>query len=272
MSFLALVLKHLILLTLLDKSLSEGEGIPTEWNGWWGSFERLLYENELFNSTLRQHLLATDQVGYKAKVTGFLSDVAPFLTHGIAVPLNNTTRPYKLTEDCRHENFAHLFSGARREKPARIVMAIQFSAELHLLRLRYHMYHDLVDIFIVAEGMYGHQTYIRKPLIFERNKQHFLGFLHKTVHLVFDDRWYTKLANHYTGDKADFTGELKERHFVHHFMKENRLELADDDIFIYGDADEFADEEFLSLLKHCQLQNISTPFSSNAPLFVNDLR
>ena len=58
-------------------------------------------------------------------------------------------------------------------------MAFHLAAELDLLRLRLHMYDDIVDLFLVSEGALGQQSFSRKPLLFEPNRDLFKPFLRK---------------------------------------------------------------------------------------------
>jgi hypothetical protein len=68
--------------------------------------------------------------------------------------LANTTRPYNISDklDCKRPEYASILSGKQLSTPRRVVWAFHFSAETHVLTLRFNMYKDIVDVYVVMEG------------------------------------------------------------------------------------------------------------------------
>mmetsp|Transcript_31809 Transcript_31809/g.70655 ORF Transcript_31809/g.70655 Transcript_31809/m.70655 type:complete len:449 (+) Transcript_31809:45-1391(+) len=241
---------------------------------WWPEFATYVYNSKLFDPNYIKETTEKDPLKFKNDVYQMLVETSKYVARSIDYPLTNLTRPQPLRVDCKKPEYASMLSGEVRSAPVKVAMVIHMMAELHLLRLRFHMYDDMVDFFIITEGTTGQHSHIRKPLIFENNKHRFGPFLKKVLHIVYDDRMMNDFFAAVTHMRAseDFSGEKAERLVAYNHLIKMK-ELGDQDLIVYGDADEFADEDFIFQLKHCELKsNAKTPFSSNSPFFQQDFR
>jgi len=249
----------------------------SSWAPWWGAFEAAVSQSKLWDTQHLENLTRNHPRALKQELYALLLAVEPFLAESIKLPLTSTQRPAPLTLNCSAAVYGQMLSGRPLVRPRQVVMVSHVMAELHLMRMRYHMYGDgLVDTFVVSEGTTGHQMHVRKPLVFERHKHHFARFLDKTVHIVHDDTivpgGVSALAKH-VKLKDDFGGELRERQAVYEYLTREMEGVQDDALVVYGDADEFIDEDYLHHLKHCEFRgDAPLPFSSNAPMYQNDFR
>lgn len=255
--------------------------VPTSdlssWAPWWGDFEAAIAQSRLWDNEYLTNITTHHQDVLKQELHALLLTVEPFLHESIKMPLRNTTRPYQLQLNCSQPAYDMMFSGEQRVMPRHVVMVVHVMSELHLIRMRYHMYADgLVDTFVISEGTTSHQMHVRKPLVFERAKHLFTPFLHKTLHRVHDDTNVVgglNALNKQVRLKVDFTGEAAERQAVFDYLTRGNVGVGDEDLIVYGDADEFIDEDYLFHLKHCEFKaDAPLPFSSNAPFYQNDFR
>lgn len=101
-------------------------------------------------------------------------------------------------------------------------------------------------------------------------KHHFLEFVENITHHVLDDTTWRKQFSWSNGTTANETGDVWANEAQHHQVIYQELPKqfagwADNDLVVYGDMDEMADEDFLLHLKHCELkQGLQEPIHSNA--------
>jgi beta-1,4-mannosyl-glycoprotein beta-1,4-N-acetylglucosaminyltransferase len=126
----------------------------------------------------------------------------------------------------------------------------QFFNELDILEIRLNELYSQVDYFVIVEAEASHQ-YKRKPLYFNENKNRFLKFLNKIIHVVVpfsdfktDDFWYNE--------------NLQRSRLL------KGIENAkDEDLIIISDVDE--------IVSNIALTNIKNNFIQNAYIFKQNL-
>lgn len=104
---------------------------------------------------------------------------------------------------------------------------IPFFNELDILKLRLNILDPFVDRFVIEEATVTFSGE-KKELFFEKNREMFKEFLPKITHIIVDDT---------PEDTSEYAT------FVRDYYQKNRLieglsEAGDDDIIIFGDADE----------------------------------
>ena len=121
----------------------------------------------------------------------------------------------------------------------RLIDSFPFFNELDMLLLRLTELDHVVDTFILVEST---ATFSGnpKPLYFAENKQVFERFLHKIVHIVYDDLPPGK-------EVSMWTREDEQRNAIARAFPKLNLQL--DDLFVLSDVDEIPDTEVLSRLK-----------------------
>lgn len=122
----------------------------------------------------------------------------------------------------------------------RLIDTFPFYNELELLELRLEYLNDIVDKFILVEGIYSHQGK-KKDLYFEKNKSHFKKYLDKIEHIIVDDY---PLIN----------GKTYTDHFTYDYHTRNAISKGidnvysnDNDIIMISDVDEFPDKNLLNM-------------------------
>jgi len=133
---------------------------------------------------------------------------------------------------------------------SKLIDTFPFFDELDLLELRLEYLNDVVDKFILVEGIYSHQGK-KKELYFEKNKSIFKKYLNKIEHVIVDD--YPLI------DGKPYTD-----HFTYDYHTRNailngltKIKSNENDIILISDVDEFPDKEMfhkfngkLSVFKH----------------------
>jgi hypothetical protein len=239
---------------------------------WYKEFDSLLNSTDLFKEQNAQQLFHANPAEFKRQLTAFsLNLYSDFVPYAFSAPILNATRPYSLQLDCKKSKFSTILTGEQRPKPVKIAWASHLDSEAHLLRLRLHTYDDIVDHWLIAESIRTQRFGTFKPLIFDRFKYKLQPFLDKVTHFILDS---TRAIDPNSGqvNAVDWKGEIHERAVFYKFLH-NVDFLSDDDMLIYGDFDELADEDLLYHLKHCSLKaDIPMPINSNAPFYKVDHR
>lgn len=143
----------------------------------------------------------------------------------------------------------------------KIVDCFIFYNELKLLQFRMNYLYDYVDHFILVESSLTHSGN-PKPFFFEENKNLFEPYLSKIVHIkVYDDLQkpfqltFRKniIEKKYKIEECKNRGSFQ-RNCIERGFK--ILNLADDDIIISSDADEFIDRNTITKLRKTGLNGI----------------
>jgi hypothetical protein len=240
---------------------------------WFPEFDKLLNSTELVKGRdSAQQLFHTNAAEFKRQFTTLgLRLYTEFLPYAFSAPILNETRPYSLQLNCSKSKFSTILTGEQRPQPVKIAWASHLDSEAHLLRLRLYTYNDLVDHWLIAESIRTQRLGTFKPLMFDRFKHKLQPFLDKVTHFVLDSTRATN-PNSDQVSKEDWKGEIHERAVFYKFLH-NLDFMSDDDLLVYGDLDELADEDYLYHLKHCSLKpDLPMPLNSNAPFYKVDYR
>lgn len=172
--------------------------------------------------------------------------------------------PLELTANC---NASGYFSGPR-DKPARLVMILTLAYEIDLLETQLYELGDIVDEFVVYEGMYT-QRGAPKPQIFEKAKERLANFLPKI-------RYYQQLPSEINfdpperavpegGGKAAWMNENVRKFAYTRYVEEeeNAQRSLDNVIFVNADIDEIPPAVGLHRFKHCKTEKLPASFCSN---------
>ena len=106
-----------------------------------------------------------------------------------------------------------------------------FFNELDVLDIRLHTLNDVVDKFVLIESPYTHRGN-PKPLYFAENKDRFKPFLHKIVHLIFDE--HVEIPTGLSTVESNWHVENAQRNALVRGLEDARPE----DYIIISDCDE----------------------------------
>lgn len=123
--------------------------------------------------------------------------------------------------------------------------------ELDLLEIRLNLLKDVVDKFVVVEGVLTH-TGKPKPLYFNDNKSRFVAFADKIIHVIVDD--FPSPPTDYTEQQASWMREDFQRNAILRGLTDANA----DDIVIVGDVDEIPRPEVIAKAKASHFTGIST--------------
>jgi hypothetical protein len=136
---------------------------------------------------------------------------------------------------------------AIRKSPLRIFDCILFHSELDLLEIRLNELYDLVDYFVIVEGV---RTFTdkKKPLYFKRAKRspRFAPFKDKIIHLVLREADFKRI-DYYTA----FQREGAHRRFIMRALVQHNSNLREGDALIISDIDELIRPSTLQLVRGC---------------------
>ena len=129
----------------------------------------------------------------------------------------------------------------------KIIDAFIFYNELDMLEYRLDTHNEYVDCFILVEASLTHNGK-PKPLYFQENKERFLKYLHKIIHIIVDD-----LKENPTHDKSQvlsddvWKNENLQRNCIHKGLLQ--LKLHDTDYIFISDVDEIINPNMFQYLK-----------------------
>jgi beta-1,4-mannosyl-glycoprotein beta-1,4-N-acetylglucosaminyltransferase len=123
----------------------------------------------------------------------------------------------------------------------KIIDGVTFYNELDLLTYRLNILNDVVDYFIIVESTH---TFVGnpKPLFFEENKQKFVQFSHKIIHIIVDDFPF-KAPNINYQNSEQWVNENFQRYAIHRGL--DKIQLNDEDCIMVSDLDEIPDPDVL---------------------------
>jgi beta-1,4-mannosyl-glycoprotein beta-1,4-N-acetylglucosaminyltransferase len=127
----------------------------------------------------------------------------------------------------------------------KIVDGFIFYNELDLLLYRLNILNDVVDYFIIVESTHTHVGN-PKPLFFEENKQKFVQFSHKIIHVIVDDFPF-KSPNINYQKSEQWVNEHFQRCAIRRGL--DKIQLDDEDCFMVSDLDEIPDPSTLQRIK-----------------------
>jgi beta-1,4-mannosyl-glycoprotein beta-1,4-N-acetylglucosaminyltransferase len=134
----------------------------------------------------------------------------------------------------------------------KIIDGFIFYNELDLLTYRLNILNDVVDYFIIVESTHTHVGN-PKPLFFEENKQMFVQFSHKIIHIIVDDFPF-KAPNINYQKSEQWVNENFQRSAIQRGI--DKIQLADEDCIMISDLDEIPDPSTLRKIKSGQI-NVS---------------
>jgi len=203
-------------------------------------------------------LAADDLVGRKQ----LLDAMIPWVRTEPAVAVNASCGPPELPEPTVEEcvlapGSKGVFAG-KRTRPAKLASLIQLGFDVDTLEIHLNEGRGLVDRFFVIESTRAQRKGLRKPLIWQQiaEQERFAHFRSSVVNLVLDDA--QSLPSPAADDrKADIwfleAKQEKQRWLRFQAWNDVKNEFGDDDILIFGDADEIPCRRTLNLVKHCSL-------------------
>ena len=167
------------------------------------------------------------------------------------LPLSN---PYNTTSfplppiDCSDER---IFTGEKREKEARVFFLSGFNFEMDVLEIKYHEFKGIFDFMILIESSRDHKGRKKKMWVKE-----FLDRLNldeqekeKFICLIQDDSDVLPIVDENLADPSNwsFTIEIEMRNCLMEKLKkmENYFKFDENDLFVFGDFDEFPDRNML---------------------------
>jgi beta-1,4-mannosyl-glycoprotein beta-1,4-N-acetylglucosaminyltransferase len=115
-----------------------------------------------------------------------------------------------------------------------------FYNELDVLDIRFAELYDVVDRFIVVEGILTHSGK-PKPLNFDANKDRYAKYLHKVTYIVVDD--YPALPDPGDDLQAKADNAWSRERWQRDAIMRGLTGCRDDDVILIGDADEIARAE-----------------------------
>lgn len=115
----------------------------------------------------------------------------------------------------------------------KIVDTFTFYNELDILMLRLSELYDTVDHFVICEATYTHAGH-PKPLFYQENKDRFMAFQDKIIHVVVNDMPNTRNA---------WDNERFQRNAISRGI--DQLHLNDEDLIMISDCDEIPDPDTL---------------------------
>lgn len=134
----------------------------------------------------------------------------------------------------------------------KIIDAFTFYNELDLLTYRLNILNDVVDYFVIVESTHTHVGN-PKPLFFEDNKQKFVQFSHKIIHIIVEDFPF-KAPNINYQNSEQWVNERFQRTAISRGL--DKLRLDDEDCIMVSDLDEIPDPNLLK-----RIQDGTTPIS-----------
>lgn len=147
-----------------------------------------------------------------------------------------------------------------REQEPLIFDCFTFFNELDLLELRLNELNEVVDYFVLVEATNTH-TGKEKPLYYWENKDRFLPFSSKIIHVVVDDlpaeasklRLFLDRIYHLTLDKGSINLAFKREAWNREMFQRNAIlrgvlsvSPRDSDIVIISDVDEIPSKEWVT--------------------------
>jgi beta-1,4-mannosyl-glycoprotein beta-1,4-N-acetylglucosaminyltransferase len=127
----------------------------------------------------------------------------------------------------------------------KIIDGFSFYNEIDLLTYRLNILNDVVDYFVIVESTHTHVGN-PKPLFFEENKQKFLQFSHKIIHVVVDDFPF-KAPNIDYQKSEQWTNEKFQRNAIRRGL--DKIQFEDEDCLTITDLDEIPDPNVLKSIK-----------------------
>jgi beta-1,4-mannosyl-glycoprotein beta-1,4-N-acetylglucosaminyltransferase len=111
-----------------------------------------------------------------------------------------------------------------------------FYNEIDLLLYRLSILDEYIDYFILVESTHTFTGHI-KELYYEINKEKFIKFNHKIIHIIVDDFPYKYPNIHYRGH-LQWHNEYHQRNCIKKGLDKIKDKLNDDDIILMSDLDE----------------------------------
>jgi beta-1,4-mannosyl-glycoprotein beta-1,4-N-acetylglucosaminyltransferase len=139
----------------------------------------------------------------------------------------------------------------------KIIDCFIFAWEIDMLKFRLEELKDVVDYFILVESNVSHAGK-PKQLVFEENKELFLPYLDKIIHVI-DENMPNSGYNQTTDKTSNFYIETWARETQSRRSVEigiQQLELEGSDIILVSDCDEIPDSDSLQILKSTGIDQI----------------
>jgi beta-1,4-mannosyl-glycoprotein beta-1,4-N-acetylglucosaminyltransferase len=134
----------------------------------------------------------------------------------------------------------------------KIIDTFIFYNELTLLKYRLNLLNDIVDYFVIVEATKTHKGE-EKPLFYSFNKNFFIEFASKIIHVVVTD--LVSIDNNnidvLSNNNQYWKNEIYQRNCINNGI--SKLKLEKNDYIIISDCDEIPDPNTLKIIKY---QNI----------------
>ena len=122
--------------------------------------------------------------------------------------------------------------------------------ELDLCEIRFNVLKDVVDKFVVVEGMLTH-TGKPKPLYFNENRERFAAFADKIIHVVVDD--FPTPPEGYSERDASWMRENFQRNAVIRGLEDAKP----DDLIVISDLDEIPRPEVIAKAREKKYEGVT---------------
>ena len=127
----------------------------------------------------------------------------------------------------------------------KIIDCFTFYNELEMLKYRLNVLNDIVDYFIIVESTHTQMGY-EKKLYFDENKDLFLNFKDKIIHIIVDDVKH-KQPNVDVSKGEQWVNENHQRNCIKRGL--DKIMLEDKDVIAITDLDEIPDRNTLLHIK-----------------------
>jgi beta-1,4-mannosyl-glycoprotein beta-1,4-N-acetylglucosaminyltransferase len=128
----------------------------------------------------------------------------------------------------------------------KIIDCFIFYNELELLTYRLNLLNNVVDYFVIVESRHTF-TGREKKLYFDENKELFVNFKEKIIHIIVEDFPY-KYPNINFNNKEQWKNEYFQRDAISRGIDSIHM-LNDDDLIIISDLDEIPDPSTMECIK-----------------------
>lgn len=124
----------------------------------------------------------------------FIDELTYFLELEPLVHVNQECKPPSLPSaaDINCTLYLNAFTGAKRIRPAKVAVLLQFGFDVDVLEIHMNELFDVVDKYFVIESTAAHYGKLKKPLMWEhvQRQERFKKF--PVVHFIVDDAESTK--------------------------------------------------------------------------------
>jgi len=156
------------------------------------------------------------------------------------------------------------YFGGQREKPAHLVMIVTLAYELDILETQLYELNEVVDEFVVFEGLYT-QRGARKPQIFPQAEKRFYKFRQKMKYYYQDQREVEFEPQDQAvvgiGRNAWVNENIRKIAYERYVQEENAAGRSlSNTLFVNADIDEIPPASGLQRFKYCKTEKLWASF------------